>query len=169
MLSSASSSTPRQTSPFFSSTVMIPPSASCRRMMGIPMPALPVTDTGCTRAAHRNKRDKNREGQRTERAVREATCEIFESKGRWVFIFFVFFCCCQFVQTVDRNITVLHPVRLKSKTYQDQGPRFVSTVYWTHHTGGGDTRLWCLVIVIPNIRGSLRAKSSHTNIDLAHF
>lgn len=46
MLSSASSRSPRQTSPFLSSTVIMPPSASCRRMMGIPMPALPVTDTG---------------------------------------------------------------------------------------------------------------------------
>lgn len=52
MLSSASSSTPRHTSPFFSSTVMIPPSASCRRMIGMPMPALPVTDTWCTGAVN---------------------------------------------------------------------------------------------------------------------
>lgn len=73
MLSSASSSSPRQTSPFFSSTVTMPPSASCRRMMGMPMPALPVTDTARTgvrvspTSTDRHKTDKtaNRQGRET--------------------------------------------------------------------------------------------------------
>lgn len=62
MLSSASSSIPRHTSPFFSSTVTIPPSASCRRMIGMPMPALPVTDT--TAAVAQARRVTNNDGER---------------------------------------------------------------------------------------------------------
>lgn len=34
--------------PLFSSTVIVPPSASCRRMIGIPTPRFPVTDTEIT-------------------------------------------------------------------------------------------------------------------------
>lgn len=71
MLSSASSSNPRQTSPFLSSTVTMPPSASCRRMMGMPMPALPVTDTARTRVKSfpdsSNRPSQDRQGNKTSR------------------------------------------------------------------------------------------------------
>jgi hypothetical protein len=45
MLSCASSRVPLYTLPFFNSTVTIPPIESCKRMIGIPAPLLPVTDT----------------------------------------------------------------------------------------------------------------------------
>ena len=45
ILSAASSKNPLYVSPFFSSTVIIPPSASCKTMTGIPTPLFPDTDT----------------------------------------------------------------------------------------------------------------------------